>query len=123
MERKEKVKNNLEIKLKNNNNSNAKKVKKMSDEEKDNFLDKINSAFVDFVGNVFGDSGKDWVEETHEKVKDFSSQSIKKFMEFSDDVLGKLNLTENEQVMKTRDTVEDLLKQAGILKEDEEDDF
>jgi len=47
--------------------------------------------------------------------------SIKKFMEFSDSVLENLKLTENEQVMKARDSVEDLLKQAGLLEEDEED--
>lgn len=45
-------------------------------------------------------------------------------MEFSDDVLEKLNLNENEQVIKTRDSIEDLLKQSGLLKEeDEEEEF
>ena len=42
-------------------------------------------------------------------------------MEFSDSVLENLKLNENEQVMKARDSVEDLLKQAGLLEEDEED--
>ncbi|MFX1588446.1 MAG: hypothetical protein ACFFC1_09845, partial [Promethearchaeota archaeon] len=60
-------------------------------------------------------------EETSDKLKDFSSQSIKKFMEFSDSVLENLKLTDNEQVMKARDSVEDLLKQAGLLEEDEEE--
>ncbi len=95
----------------------------MSDEEKQNFLDKINTAFVDFVGSVFGESGKEFVEETQEKVKEFSSSSIKKFMDFSDEMLEKLNLQENDQVIKTRDSVEDLLKQSGLLKEDDEEDF
>ncbi|MBD3339196.1 MAG: hypothetical protein GF353_08800, partial [Candidatus Lokiarchaeota archaeon] len=89
----------------------------MSDEEKKNFIEKINSTFVDFVSSVFGESGKEFVEETQEKVKEFSSSSIKKFMEFSDEMLEKLNLQENEQVIKTRDSVEDLLKQSGLLKE------
>lgn len=74
----------------------------MSEEGKDNFIEKINSAFVDFIGKSFGESGKDWVEETQEKIKEFSSGSIKKFLEFSDDVLEKLNLKENEQVMKVK---------------------
>jgi len=42
-------------------------------------------------------------------------------MEFSDTVIDNLKLNENEQVMKMRDSVEDLLKQAGLLEEDEED--
>ena len=28
------------------------------EEEKENLLDKLNNAFTDFVGNVFGESGK-----------------------------------------------------------------
>jgi len=84
-------------------------------------LDKLNDAFIDFVGGAFGESGKEFIEETSEKMKDFSSSSIKKFMEFSDSVLENLKLNENEQVMKARDSVEDLLKQAGLLEEDEED--
>ena len=96
----------------------------MSDEEKDNFIEKMNKSFTDFVGSVFGESGKDFIEETAEKVKDFSSGAIKKFVEFSDDIIEKLNLGENDQVIKARDSVEDLLKQAGLLKEDEdEEDF
>ena len=91
-------------------------------EEKETFIDKMNSAFVDFVGSVFGESGKEFVEETQEKIKDFSSEAIGKFMEFSDSVIEKMNLQDNEQVIKTRDSVEDLLKQAGLLKEDEEEE-
>jgi len=98
----------------------------MSEEEqkdKNKIVDKINKSFVDFVGSVFGESGKEWIEETQEKIKDFSSSSVKKFMEFSDDILEKLKLNENEQVAKARDTVEDLLKQAGLLKEEKEEEF
>jgi len=90
-------------------------------EKKQNILDKLNSSFTDFVGNVFGESGKSFIEETTEKVKELSSSSIKKFMEFSDSLLEKLKLNENEQVVKAKDTVEDLLKQAGLLKDDEEE--
>lgn len=91
-------------------------------EEKQNIMDKLNSTFIDYVGNIFGDSGKEFIEETSEKVKDFSSTSIKKFIEFSDSLLEKLNLHENEQVIKTKDSIEDMLKQVGILKEDEEEE-
>ena len=94
------------------------------EEEKDEtFIDKLNKSFLDFVGSVFGDSGRDFVKETQEKVEDLSSKSIKKFMEFSDSVLESLNLKDNEQVMKTKETVEDMLKQAGLLKEEEEEEF
>ena len=98
----------------------------MSDEEEReerNILDKLNSQFSEFVGSVFGESGKNFIEETSEKIKEFSSSSIKKFMEFSDGLLEKLNLNENEQVIKARDSVEDLLKQTGLLTEDDEEEF
>ncbi len=92
-----------------------------NEDKKENILDKLNTAFVDFVGGAFGESGKDFIEDTSEKIKDFSSQSIKQFMNFSDTVIDNLKLTDNDQVMKMRDSVEDLLKQAGLLEEDEEE--
>lgn len=95
----------------------------MSEEENKNLVDKLNSSLLDFAGSVFGDSGKDFIEKTQIQIKDFSSSSIKKFVEFSDSMLEKLNLNDNEQVMKARDSVEDLLKQAGLLTEDEEEEF
>ena len=98
----------------------------MSDEEEreeQNILDKLNKSFTDFVENTFGESGKNFIDETAEKIKEFSNTSIKKFMEFSDDLLEKLNLNENEQVIKARDSVEYLLKQTGLLVEDEEEEF
>ena len=91
------------------------------EEKKENVLDKLNTAFIDFVGGAFGESGKEFIEETSEKIKEFSSASIKQFMEFSDTVIDNLKLSENDQVMKMRDSVEDLLKQSGFLEEDEED--
>jgi predicted urease superfamily metal-dependent hydrolase len=96
----------------------------MSDEgeKKENFIEKLNKSFTDFFGNIFGESGRDFIEETSEKVKDFSSEAIKKIMEFSDDALERLNLKENEQVIKARDSIEDILKQAGLLKEDKEEE-
>jgi hypothetical protein len=91
------------------------------EKKKESFIDNLNKTFLDFVGNAFGESGREFMEETQEKLKDFSSSSIKKFMEFSDSVLENLKLTENEQVMKARDSVEDMLKQAGLLEEDEDE--
>ncbi len=39
----------------------------MSEEEKkENLLDKLNTAFVDFVGGAFGESGKDYILPEHE---------------------------------------------------------
>jgi len=90
-------------------------------EEQEKFLDKLNNALLDFSEKAFGESGRNFIKETQEKIKDFSSDAIKKFMDFSDDVLEKLNMRENENVMKTRDTIEDMLKQSGLLKEDEEE--
>ena len=95
----------------------------MSEEEKkENIISKMNNAFKDFVGSVFGESGKEFIESTQEKISEFSSTSVKKFLEFSDSLLENLNLNENEQVIKARDTVEDLFKQAGLLKEEEEEE-
>jgi len=95
----------------------------MSEEEREDegILDKLNNSFINFVESTFGESGKEFIEETSEKVKEFSSSSIKKFMEFTDSLLENLNLNENEQVIKARDSVEDLLKQAGLLTEDEDE--
>ena len=87
------------------------------------FLNNLNQSFSDFVGQVFGESGKEFIDETSKKIKEFSSSSIKKFMEFSDSMLEKLNLNENEQVMKARDSIEDMLKQGGWLAEDDEEEF
>jgi len=93
-------------------------------EEKKNIVDQLNDALLNFAESAFGESGKEFIEETSEKVKELSSQSIKKFMEFSDSVIDNLKLSDNEQVIKARDTVEDLLKQAGLLKDEfEEEEF
>ncbi|MFO8020776.1 MAG: hypothetical protein R6U96_19290 [Promethearchaeia archaeon] len=98
-------------------------MSEFEEEKNENIVEKLNSTFVDFVGSVFGESGKEFVEDTQEKVQDFSSDSIKKFMEFSDDMLESLELADNENVMKTRDSLEDMLKQVGFLKEAEEEEF
>lgn len=94
----------------------------MSEEEKENIIDKLNAAVLDFTEKVFGESGKNFIEETQTKLKDFSSDAIKKFMEFGDTILEKLNLHENEQVIKAKDSIENMLKQAGLI-EELEDEF
>lgn len=99
---------------------------KMSEEGegKENFIEKLNKSFTDFFGNIFGESGKEFIEEASEKIKDFSSEAIKKVMELSDDAFERFNLNENEQFIKARDSIEDVLKQFGLLKEsDEEEEF
>ncbi len=93
------------------------------EEEKKTVIDKLNSSLLDFAGSVFGESGREFIEKTQNQIKDFSSSSVKKFIEFSDSMLEKLNLNENEQVMKARDSVEDLLKQSGLLQEEDEEEF
>jgi len=93
----------------------------MSEEEKENVIEKINEAVLDFAEKVFGESGKSFIEETQQKIKDFSSDAIKKFMEFGDTVLEKLNLHENEQVIKAKDSIENMLQQAGLIDEDEDE--
>ncbi|MGQ4873095.1 MAG: hypothetical protein ACP6IY_03380 [Promethearchaeia archaeon] len=93
----------------------------MSEEEKKGILDKINEAVLDFAEKAFGESGKNFIQETQEKIKDFSSSTIKKFLDFSGDLIDKLGLSDNEQVVKAKDSIEDMLKQAGLLKDDEED--
>jgi hypothetical protein len=93
-------------------------------EEKKNIMDQLNDQVIKFAESIFGESGKEFLEDAQKKAQDFSSQSIKKFMEFSDSMLDNLKLSDNEQVIKTRDTIEDLLKQAGLLKDEyEEEEF
>jgi hypothetical protein len=93
-------------------------------EDKKNIMDQLNDQVIKFAEDIFGESGKEFLEDAQKKVQDFSSQSIKKFIEFSDSMLDNLKLSDNEQVIKTRDTIEDLLKQAGLLKDEyEEEEF
>ncbi len=89
--------------------------------KKENIVEKLSASFTDFVGKTFGESGKEFIESTQDKVKEFSSTSIKKFLEFSDSIIEKLNLADNDQIMKAKDSVEDLLKQAGLITEDEDE--
>jgi len=91
------------------------------EEKKESFVDKLNSSIADFVGNLFGEDAKKSVMDAQEKVKDISAQTVTKLVEFSDSILESLKLNENEQVMKARDSIQDMLKQEGLLKEPEEE--
>ena len=44
-------------------------------------------------------------------------------MDFGDQLIETLNLEDNKMVKKSSEGIKDLLKQAGLLKEEEEDDF
>ncbi|MFX1236914.1 MAG: hypothetical protein ACFE8P_04250 [Promethearchaeota archaeon] len=50
----------------------------MSEDKAGKFIEKLNESFSGFVSQVFGNSGKDFIEETSKKIKEFSSTSIKK---------------------------------------------
>lgn len=99
----------------------------MSDENegnsKKNLLDNINDGLRDLVEKVFGESGSKFFDDTKDKVEEFSNQAAKKLFEFTDSVLDNLKLKDNETVMKARDTVEDMMKKAGIMKEEPDEEF
>ena len=87
----------------------------MSDNPKD-MLKKLNDNFQDFLTGIFGES-------TVERMNEFSGQAIKTLVEFGDKVVESLNLSENDLVKKSSSQIMDLLKQAGLLEEESEDDF
>ncbi len=91
--------------------------------EKKNFMDDVNKGLRDLVGKVFGDSGTKFYDDTKDKVEEFSNQTAKKLFEFADSVLDSLKLKDNDAVKKTRDQVEDMLKKAGIIKEEPDEEF
>lgn len=87
-------------------------------EDKESILDKINSAVLDFVGNLLGDKAKESVEEAQVKIKDMSADALTKAMEMADSVLETLKLTDNEQVQDAKNKVKDFLKDQGLIKEE-----
>lgn len=88
-------------------------------EKKENLLDKLNTSIADFVGNLFGEDAKKSVKDAQDKAKDISAQTVTKIVEFSESILESLKLNENEQVVKATDSIKDMLKDAGLLKEPE----
>ena len=91
--------------------------------EKKNTLEKLNEAFLDFTENVFGESGREFIEKTQTQVNEFNVAAIKAFVEFGDQILDNTQLGENEMVLKSSTTVKDLLKQFNLLEEESEEDF
>ncbi len=91
--------------------------------DKKNFMDDINKGLRDLVGKMFGDSGTKFYDDAKDKMEEFSNQTAKKLFEFADSALDSLKLKDNEAVKKARDQVEDVLKKAGILKEEPDEEF
>lgn len=96
----------------------------MSDDEKPkDFMKQINDGVKDFVKNIFGDKGAEFMEDSGKKLNEFSVQAVKGIVDFNDKLIDSLKLNDNEMVKKGNEQVKDLLKQVGLLKEEEEDDF
>jgi len=87
-------------------------------EDKEPILEKINSAVLDFVGNLLGDKAKESVQEAQDKIKDMSADALTKAMEMADSVIESLKLTDNEQVQDAKAKVKDFLKEQGLYKEE-----
>lgn len=86
--------------------------------------DKVTGAFTDLVEKLFGEKGKEFVNETKDKMEELSSSGVKKLLDFSDKVLETLNVQDNETVQKARQSLEDGLKDMGVIKDEpSEDEF
>ncbi len=95
----------------------------MTEENEKNTLEKLNEAFLDFTENIFGESGREFMEKTQKQVKEFNVAAIKAFVEFGDQILENTQMGENEMVQKSSNTVKDLLRQFNMLEEESEEDF
>ncbi|MHA1619414.1 MAG: hypothetical protein ACTSVZ_09035 [Promethearchaeota archaeon] len=96
----------------------------MSEEDKrENLLEKINGAVLDMSEQVFGQKGREFVENTQYQMKEFNISAVRAWVNFTDKFLEDSKLIDNELVQKTNTTVKDLLKQFKVLEEDSEDDF
>ena len=95
----------------------------MTEENEKNTLEKLNEAFLDFTENVFGESGREFIEKTQKQVNEFNVAAIKAFVEFGDEILENTQLGENEMIQKSSNTVKDLLRQFNLLEEESEEDF
>jgi hypothetical protein len=87
-----------------------------NDKKPEDLVKKLSEGFEEFFNNIFS-------EETVEKITEFSQKNVKKIVEFGDELIETLNLQDNDLVKKSSDGIKDLLKQAGLLKDEEEDDF
>lgn len=84
-------------------------------EEKEKMIDRIGNSVVDFVGKILGESAQDKVTDARAKAKNIGSDGLKKILEFTDTIIGELDLKENEQVKSAREKVEDFLKEQGLM--------
>ncbi|MCF2140902.1 MAG: hypothetical protein K9W44_12670 [Candidatus Lokiarchaeota archaeon] len=93
------------------------------EKERKNLFDKLNQAVLDMTEQVFGQKGREFVENTQYQIKEFNISAIRAWVNFTDKFLEDSKLIDNEIVKKTSSTVKDLLKQLKILEEDSEEDF
>ena len=95
----------------------------MANENPKDIFNKLNSSVLDFSEQMFGKDGRKFLENAQSKVNEFNGSIIKSFVDFTDKVLEKTKLADNDIVKKSSDSVKDLLRQWEILEEDYEDDF
>ena len=86
-------------------------------EEKESLVDKIGSAVGDFIGSIFGESGKKIWDDVKESTNDATKWAATKGIELLDDLLVKYELDKNENFTKRRDTLKSALKDAGLIEE------
>lgn len=97
--------------------------KNMSEEDK-GLLDKINESLVETVNEtfskIFGEKSKEFFEKSQEHANELVKLSTKMGMSIADTIAEKLEIKENENVKKARETIKDALVTVGILEEGEE---
>ena len=93
------------------------------DNPRENMLEKINTAVLDMTEQVFGQKGREFVENTQYQMKEFNISATRAWVNFTDKFLEDSKLIDNELIRKTHNTVKDLLKQFKVLEEESEDDF
>jgi len=84
-------------------------------EEKEKMIDKIGNSVVEFIGKILGEGAQEKVSDARGKAKNIGSDGLKKVLEFTDTIIAELDLKESEQVKKARDSVEDFLKEQGLI--------
>ncbi|MHA1612576.1 MAG: hypothetical protein ACTSYU_11030, partial [Promethearchaeota archaeon] len=77
----------------------------MSEEDKrENLLEKINGAVLDMSEQVFGQKGREFVENTQYQMKEFNISAVRAWVNFTDKFLEDSKLIDNELVQKTNTT-------------------
>ncbi|MHA1731307.1 MAG: hypothetical protein ACTSU5_05155 [Promethearchaeota archaeon] len=93
----------------------------MAEEDKNvikDLTDKVQEAVSDVVEKLFGDKGKEFLDDVKDKAEELSSSASKSLLKLWDSVTESLKLNDNENVQKARETVEDGLKKIGLLKDE-----